>query len=150
MHIQGDLFAVDRIIYGQLRPEDIQYYIVFHENWKLLFWYLLYFSWLRNTQSFSNSLKAFLAVSMIIFSVIIVMQNVCNLIGWNSMNILGFFNYYRANINGMWNAEKLGGIYKTFEFTLTYIFSKLKCHSINKSIAPEFDTVKVSHDLKLM
>ena len=32
LHIQGDLFAVDRIIYGQLRPEDIQYYIVFHEN----------------------------------------------------------------------------------------------------------------------
>ena len=44
------------------------------------------------------------------------MQIISNLIGWNSVHI---FNYYRANINGVWNAEKLGGIYKTFEFTLT-------------------------------
>ena len=28
----GNLFAVDRIFYGQLRPEDIQYCIVIHEN----------------------------------------------------------------------------------------------------------------------
>ena len=82
-------------------------------------WYLLYFSWLCNTQSFSNSLKALLTVSVIIFSVIVIMQNICNLIGWNSVHIFDIFNYYRANINGMWNAEKLGGIYKTFEFTLT-------------------------------
>ena len=33
------------------------------------------------------------------------------------MHILDIFNYYRANINGMRNAGKLGGIYKTFEFT---------------------------------
>ena len=32
----GNLFAVDRIFYGQLRPEDIQYCIAIHENWKLL------------------------------------------------------------------------------------------------------------------
>ena len=82
-------------------------------------WYLLYFYWLRNTQSFSNSLKALLTVSVIIFSVIVIMQNICNLIGWNSVHIFDIFNYYCANINGMWNAEKLGGIYKIFEFTLT-------------------------------
>ena len=34
-------------------------------------WYLLYFSWLCNTQSFSNSLKALLTVSVIIFPDII-------------------------------------------------------------------------------
>ena len=27
-----NLFAIDRIFYGQLRPEDIQYCIVNHEN----------------------------------------------------------------------------------------------------------------------
>ena len=51
--------------------------------------------------------------------IIIITQNICNLIGWNSVHIFDIFNYYRANINGMWNTEKLGGIHKTFEFTLT-------------------------------
>ena len=47
-------------------------------------------------------------------------QNICNLIGWNSVHIFDIFNYYyRANINEMWNAKKLGEVYKTFEFTLT-------------------------------
>ena len=82
-------------------------------------WYLLYFTWLRNTQSSSNFLKAPLTVSVIIFFVIIIMQNICNLIGWNSVHIFGIFNYYRANINRMRNTKKLGGIYKTFKFTLT-------------------------------
>ena len=82
-------------------------------------WYLLHFSWLRNKQSFSNFLKAVLTESVIIFSVIVIMQNIYNLIGWNSVHIFDIFNYYRANINWMWNAEKLGEIYKTFEFTLT-------------------------------
>ena len=36
------------------------------------------------------------------------MQNICNLTGWNSMHIFDISNYYRANINGMWNVEKLG------------------------------------------
>ena len=44
-----------------------------------------------------------------------IMQYICNLIGWNSVHIFGIFNYYRANINGMWNAEKLGRIYKTWK-----------------------------------
>ena len=47
------------------------------------------------------------------------MQNICSLVGWSSVHIFDIFNYYRANINGMWNQEKLGVIYKTFEFTLT-------------------------------
>ena len=32
----GNLFSVDIIFYGQLKTEDIQYFIVIHENWKLL------------------------------------------------------------------------------------------------------------------
>ena len=46
--------------------------------------------------------------------IIVKMQNICNFIGWNSVHISDTFNCYRANINGMWNAGKLGGIYKTF------------------------------------
>ena len=51
--------------------------------------------------------------------IIVKMQNICNLIGWNSVHIFDIFNCYRANINGMWNAGKLGGICTTFKFTLT-------------------------------
>ena len=67
------------------------------------------------------SIKIFLITATIVFfdDVIVIMQNICNLIGWNSVHIFDIFNYYCANINGMWNAEKLGEIYKTFEFTLT-------------------------------
>ena len=36
---------------------------------------------------------------------------VWNLIGWNSVHISDIFNCYSANINGMWNARNLGGIY---------------------------------------
>ena len=50
---------------------------------------------------------------------IVKMQNICNLIVLNSVHISDTFNYYRANIYGMWNAGKLGGIYKTFKFSLT-------------------------------
>ena len=46
------------------------------------------------------------------------MQNICNLIGWNSVHIFDIFNCYRANINGTSNAGKLGEIQKTFEFAL--------------------------------
>ena len=45
-------------------------------------------------------------------SVIVEMQNIYNLIGWNSVHISDIFNYYSANINGMWNARKRSGIYK--------------------------------------
>ena len=31
-HYWGILFAADRIFYGQVRPEDIPYCIVIHEN----------------------------------------------------------------------------------------------------------------------
>ena len=34
------------------------------------------------------------------------MQNICNLIGWNSVHISDIFNYYSENINGIWNAIK--------------------------------------------
>ena len=34
------------------------------------------------------------------------MQNIYNLIGWNSVPISDIFNCYRANINGMWNRRK--------------------------------------------
>ena len=56
---------------------------------------------------------------MILIVVIVKMQNICNLIGWKSVYISDMFNCYHRNINGMWNAGKLGGIHKTFNFTLT-------------------------------
>ena len=34
-------------------------------------------------------------------SVIVKMQNICGLIGWNRVHIFDIFNCYRANINGM-------------------------------------------------
>ena len=58
-------------------------------------------------------------ITNLIVSIVVKMQNICNLIGWKSMYIFDIFNWYRGNINGMWNAGKLGDIYKTFEFTLT-------------------------------
>ena len=48
----------------------------------------------------------------------VTMQNICSLIGWNRVHI-SIFNCYRANIIGMWNARRIDGIYKTFEFTAT-------------------------------
>ena len=39
---------------------------------------------------------------------IVIMRNIYNLIDWNSVHIFDISNYYRANINGMWNVEKLG------------------------------------------
>ena len=48
---------------------------------------------------------------MLFSEFIVKMQNTYNLIGWNSVYISDIFNCYRANINGMWNAGKLGGIY---------------------------------------
>ena len=54
-----------------------------------------------------------------IFAIIVKMQNICNLIVWKSVLISDIFNCYGANINGMWNPRKLGGVCKTFEFTLT-------------------------------
>ena len=62
---------------------------------------------------FSNTFFSF------VFRIIVIMQNIGNFIGWNSVHIFDIFNYYLANINGMWNAKKLSGIYKTFEFPLT-------------------------------
>ena len=62
---------------------------------------------------------SFSALIMFFHLCIVIMQNIYNLIGWNSVYIFDIFNHYRANINGMWSAEELGGIYKTFEFTLT-------------------------------
>ena len=46
-------------------------------------------------------------------------QNICNLIGGNSMHIFGISNCCSENISGMWNTGKWGEIYKTFEFILT-------------------------------
>ena len=43
---------------------------------------------------------------------IIKMQNICNLVNWNSTHISETFNCYRANINGIQNARKLGSAQK--------------------------------------
>ena len=45
--------------------------------------------------------------------IIVKMQNV-----WLKERVY-IFTRYSAYINGMWNARNLGGVYKTFEFTLT-------------------------------
>ena len=39
--------------------------------------------------------------------IIIKMQSLANLIGWNSVHISYIFNCYSANINGMWNERML-------------------------------------------
>ena len=51
-------------------------------------------------------------------SVIVEMQNICNLIGWNSVHFSDIFNYYSANINGMWNKKAKRDI-QIFESILT-------------------------------
>ena len=81
----GNLFAVDRIFYGKLRPENIQFCIAIEENWKLLVLTLFF-------------LKK-------------IMRNL-SVILWKLLNLEGV--------------------------------------SINKSIAPELVTVKVSQHLKLI
>ena len=80
-----------------------------------------------NTDNISNNFCKFfeyeslrqLLVIHYLLPPIVKMQNICSMIGWNSVHISDIFNCYCANINGLWNARKLGGIYKTFEFILT-------------------------------
>ena len=71
------------------------------------------------TNTIMKLTKSTVIMTIIIMVIIVKVQNICNLIGWNSVHISDIFNCYRANINGMWNAGKRGGIYKTFEFALT-------------------------------
>ena len=77
-------------------------------------------------------------------------ENICNLIGCNSVHSFDIFNCYRANINGVWNAGKLGGIYETFEFILTKNIhvslnsSKVRLCFNQQIIAPRFAAVKIS------
>ena len=62
------------------------------------------------TNTIMKLTKSTVIMTIIIMVIIVKVQNICNLIGWNSVHISDIFNYYRANINGMWNARKLGGI----------------------------------------
>ena len=80
------------------------------------------------------------------------MQNVCNMIGWNSVHTFDFFNCYRANINGMWNTRKLGGTWYMYKYSVKQhlIVLKLDSVSINKILVTKFVTVKVSQNLNLM
>ena len=62
----------------------------------------------------------------------------------------GIFNWHSANVNGMWNARKLDGIYTIFEFILILtcicrcklnqhlIVLNLDSTSINKVLVTEF------------
>ena len=92
------------------------------------------------------------------------MQN-SNLIGWSSVHNSHIFNCYRANISGMWNARKRGGVYKTFWvyanlkhtwYMRNYrvkqhlIVLKLDSVSVNEILVTKFVTVKVSRTLNLM
>ena len=92
--------------------------------------------------------------------VIVKMQNISSSICLNRV-FSDIFNYCSTNINGMWNARKLGRMYKIFEFilNLTYvcryrvnqhlIVLNLDSASINKILVTEFITVKVSQGLNL-
>ena len=62
------------------------------------------------TNTIMKLTKSTVIMTIIIMVIIVKVQNICNLIGWNSVHISDIFNCYRANINGMWNAGKLGGI----------------------------------------
>ena len=77
-------------------------------------WYLHYsdLKYQKYAQCFNQS-------NCIDFLFNVKMKNICNLIGWNSVHIFDSFNCFSGNINGMWNARKLGEIYKTFEFILS-------------------------------
>ena len=46
------------------------------------------------------------------------MQSIFYLIGRNSVPISDIFNYHYTKIKGLWNAQKIGKKYETFEFTL--------------------------------
>ena len=61
---------------------------------------------------------------------LLTMQNFYNLTSWNSVHIFDIFNCYSANINGMWNTRRLGGISKTLDFVLAYnMHMKVWCKS---------------------
>ena len=47
---------------------------------------------------------------VILLYFIVKTQNIFDLIGWNSVNISDVFNCYSANINGIRNARKQGGM----------------------------------------
>ena len=66
--------------------------------------------------------------------------------------ILYIFNCYRANINGMWKARKLSGIYNAFKFRLNehLIVLNLYSVSINKILVMEIITAKSSQNLNLV
>ena len=96
-------------------------------------------------------------------ALIIKVQNICNLIGWNSVHISDIFNCYRANIKGMWNTWKLvwpgyakQNSYKPKPYIWRYrvnqhlIVLNLYSISIHKTLIMEFMTVRVSQNLNLM
>ena len=53
----------------------------------------------------------------IIIGITVIMQNIYNKTGLNSVHISNIINCYHVNIDGMWNARKVDEI--TFELTLT-------------------------------
>ena len=78
--------------------------------YSLIFWII---NLINTINSYGKAMfKLNFDTGMILIVVIVKMQNICNLIGWKSVYISDVFNYYRGNINGMWNTKKLGGIYQ--------------------------------------
>ena len=97
------------------------------------------------------------------FLIIVKMQNICNLIGWNSVHIFDILiapvqilvecemQEYRRDIANVWMCTNLKhSCICRYRINLHLIVLKLDSVSINKSIAPEFVIVKASQDLKLM
>ena len=84
--------------YGKYFPNFLYFATYFSE--------IIYFEW--NNRKIWERRK--------IFTTIVEMQNIFNLIACNSVHISDIFNWYDTNINGIWNTRMLGEI--TLEFTL--------------------------------
>ena len=93
--------------------------IELQDSWSSSKFSIFYTKYLVSQKKIGALSKFLYGILHYLNSIIVIIQNIGNLIGWNSVHIFDIFNHYCADINGMWNAEKLGGIYKTFEFTLT-------------------------------
>ena len=69
-------------------------------------------SWKRLCECENSETSVCMYCDNVVINIIVKMQNIYNLIGWNSVHFLIFFdifNCFRTNINGMWNVWKARG-----------------------------------------
>ena len=79
----------------------------FNTAWNLT---LSFFEWRFAVVATTTSLCHWISFQTFLTRLIMKMQNICNLNGWNSVHVTDLFNYYSTDINGIWNARKLDGI----------------------------------------